>query len=185
MVRRSRWPVSPTRCFVFPEAPHRFYLTEGSPPRAHQDLPVGASWMTRDLREHDIEDNLRYLDAVVDRVGDLAPQADVRVLGFSQGGATAVRWAAARAASGRTVARLVVWGSLLPPDVTLSGAAPLAQAPLDLVMGTRDRWVSEERFAAEVERVVQAGAPVLVHRFEGGHRFDDTTLAAVVADASS
>jgi dienelactone hydrolase len=53
--------------------------------------------------------------------------------------------------------------------------------PLELVMGTRDRWVSEERFTAELARLADAAHPVHVRRFVGGHRFDDPTLAAVVA----
>jgi hypothetical protein len=48
-------------------------------------------------------------------------------------------------------------------------------------MGTRDRWVSEERFTAELARLADAAHPVHVRRFVGGHRFDDPTLAAVVA----
>ncbi len=182
MAARARWPVSPHRAWAFPEAPHRFYVTGETPGRAHQDLPVGASWMTRELREHDMRANERFLDAVVDHLDGMAPGAALTVLGFSQGAATATRWAAARAAAGRPPARLVVWGSLLPLDVALGADAPLRRVPLDLVMGTRDRWVSEERFAAEVARLAAAGLPVRVHRFDGGHRFDDALLARLAVE---
>jgi predicted esterase len=181
MAARAHWPAAAHRVWLFPEAPHRFYLAEGTPASTHQELPVGASWMTRELRDHDIADNIRMLDALVERALHIAPHASVHILGFSQGGATAVRWAAARAAAGEPTARLVVWGSLLPPDVALGPTTPLHAVPLELVMGTRDRWVSEERFTAELARLADAAHPVHVRRFVGGHRFDDPTLAAVVA----
>lgn len=185
MAARAQWPRSADRVWLFPEAPHRFYLAEGLAPRSHQELPVGASWMTRELRDHDIADNVRRLDALVDGAQHTAPHAPLHILGFSQGGATAVRWAAARASLGESVAQLVVWGSLLPPDVAVGPGSPLHTTTVDLVMGTRDRWVSEERFAAELARLREADQPVRVHRFEGGHRFDDRTLATVVSGGAA
>jgi hypothetical protein len=46
---------------IVPEGPHRFYL-EGSSGR------VGASWMTKEWREQDIEENTRYLLALIEKV---------------------------------------------------------------------------------------------------------------------
>ena len=46
---------------LVPEGMHRFYL-QGSSGR------VGASWMTKDGREFDIEDNLNYLNQLLSHV---------------------------------------------------------------------------------------------------------------------
>jgi predicted esterase len=181
---RTRWPHAADRCWAFPEGPHRFYLEAAAPDRPHTEQPVGASWMTRDLREQDIAANHAYLDQVVARARAQAPGALVAILGFSQGAATALRWAAARTAAGDPPARVVLWGSLLPPDVPLGPGSPVAALPLTLVCGTRDRWVSDARFGAEVERVRSAGLRPEVHRFEGGHRLDDATFARVVEAAT-
>jgi predicted esterase len=181
MARRSRWPASSARVWCFPEAPHRFYVTEGQGGRTHAELPVGASWMTRDLREADIGANHAYLDTVVTRIG-LSPLAGLRVIGFSQGSATAARWVAARAAVGDPPQALVVWGALLPPDLPIGPGSAIAAVPLTLVCGTRDRWVSEDRFAAEVDRLQRAQQPVRVLRFDGGHRVDDQVLRALTAE---
>src|SRR5438477_56805 len=71
---------------VAPEGLSRFYLTESPAERR-----VGASWMTREDRLHEIDDYVRYLDGVY---GNVVPRnARVTALGFSQGTATVCRWA--------------------------------------------------------------------------------------------
>ena len=85
---------SPTRRIVAPEALSRFYLDRQPPPN---DRPprVGATWMTREDRDHEIADHVAYLDALHDLVRPALPAAvRLRVLGFSQGVATVARWLA-------------------------------------------------------------------------------------------
>ena len=80
-----------SRLIVAPEALNRFYVV----PVAHTqaaDRPVGATWMTREDRENEIADYVDFLDAVY-RESALGA-AHVTALGFSQGVATACRWAA-------------------------------------------------------------------------------------------
>jgi predicted esterase len=178
----AHWPVTSRRAFVFPEALQRFYNV--APLQAHADAPVGATWMTREQRTDDIADNHAYLDALADAVRARAPHAKLFVLGFSQGAATATRWVAERAARGDPPGALVAWGSLFPPDVSFAGESPLRRVPAHLVCGTRDRWISELRLEAEMERLGEARFGVVVHRFAGGHRLDDETLERVVAATS-
>ena len=75
---------------VAPEGAHRFYL-KGT------DGRVGASWMTREARLDDIEDQTHFLDALraqLDAESNTGSGAGLRVLlGFSQGASTALRWA--------------------------------------------------------------------------------------------
>ena len=72
---------------VAPEALSRLYLP------GHQR--VGASWMTKEDRLTEIDDYLAYLDALYDRIFESVDRSrvTVHVLGFSQGAATASRWA--------------------------------------------------------------------------------------------
>lgn len=171
----TTWPAAPHRAFVFPEALQRFY--DGQADRPHADAPVVASWMTREARDDDIADNLGYLDTLAAEVHGRSPRARFAVLGFSQGAATAVRWAAARAAAGSPPSRLIVWGSSMPPDVPLDAGAPLRRVPTTIVAGTRDRWVTEKRLKAERARLDAAGFTADFVQFDGGHRIDDATLA--------
>src|SRR5207302_9410481 len=79
------------RHLVAPEGLSRFYLTESPTERR-----VGATWMTREDRLAEIDDSVRYLDAVYDDVFGRIDRARVTVhaLGFSQGAATVSRWTA-------------------------------------------------------------------------------------------
>jgi hypothetical protein len=52
---------------------------------------------------------------------------------------------------------------------------------LTLACGDRDRFVPEPRLQQELSRLGEAALPVTLRRFAGGHRFDDATVAAVVA----
>ncbi|MBU1820027.1 MAG: phospholipase, partial [Bacteroidetes bacterium] len=72
---------------VAPEALSRFYLN-GDFNR------VGASWMTREARESEIDDYVAYLESVSKSIfQDYSPEdVQITVLGFSQGTATACRW---------------------------------------------------------------------------------------------
>src|SRR5213596_3914967 len=115
-LERFRPIESERRCIVAPEGLSRFYLTERPAERR-----VGASWMTREDRLHEIDDYVRYLDAlyreVLGRVE--GPAARVAALGFSQGTATVSRWAALGQSR---LHHVVLWGGELPPDLDLAAS---------------------------------------------------------------
>lgn len=162
----------PGRLLVAPEGLSRSYFEEGGARR------VGASWMTKEDREAEIEDYVTYLDTLADYLRAGAAQlARLEVHGFSQGAATGCRWVAL----GRhRVNRLVLWGGGVPPDFPLDrhGAA-LTRARLTVVIGTRDKYISATDIATEEARLATGGVQAAFHRFDGGHRVDRETLAAI------
>ncbi len=167
------------RLVVAPEALSRFYQpgANGSQP----DARVGASWMTREDRESEIADYLGYLDALVEALGAGVPaEPPIHVLAFSQGTATASRWVA----SGRVnVARFVCWGGLIAPELDIaSPGAPLRRTRVQMVVGSRDRFATADRVAAEHARLDDAKLSYEAITFEGGHRLDDQTLARLAAN---
>jgi predicted esterase len=172
-----------TRLLVAPEALSRFY--EGDvQARMHREAKVGASWMTREDREAEIADYVAYLDTVhdsmlakLDKHG--GPRPKVTVLGFSQGGATAARWVA----NGRVnAARLIVWGSQMPPELDLTNPnAQIRRAETVLVIGDTDIFATPKIVAKETEKLRAAGFPFRFVSFTGGHRLDDATLVALGA----
>jgi len=158
------------RLIVAPEGLSRFYLTEDPAERR-----VGASWMTREDRLAEIEDYVRYLDAVyheVSRTMDRA-QAKVTLLGFSQGAATACRWSTIGKAR---FDRLIIWGGEVPPDVDL-----LRSLRLSLVYGSRDPYFTPKVSAATEARLREHGIPYNLAPFEGGHEIDGDVLQRVAA----
>jgi len=170
----------PTRCIVAPEALSRFYV--GGQGRHGPGSRVGATWMTREDRQHEIDDYVRYLDALArDVLGAREPDG-VTVLGFSQGVATASRWTVLGALR---PARLVLWGDFLPPDLDLARARAVWQGTeVILVRGTDDLTLADTVLAdAESARVSEAGLSLRLVSYPGGHEIDPTTLKALATGA--
>ncbi len=164
---------APDRCVVAPEGLSRFYV-DGLD--THER--VGASWMTREMREAEIQDYVRYLDAAVQRLAPPDASPTLRLLGFSQGAATASRWALLGDAP---IDRLVLWGGAPAHDLDLSAhAASLRALDLTLVVGTDDPYVPPDRRRAVEAQLARHDIPVTVHTFDGGHRLDAPTLHTLV-----
>ena len=155
------------RCIVAPEGLSRFYLTESPIERR-----VGASWMTREDRLHEIDDYVRFLDGVYAEV--VPRNARVTALGFSQGTATACRWTALGSSR---VDRLIVWGGEVPPDLDLKR---LGVPSLTLVYGTRDEFFTPKIIAATETRLREHKIAYELVPFEGGHEVDEPTLRRLV-----
>ncbi|HEU5323917.1 MAG TPA: hypothetical protein VFX28_24160 [Methylomirabilota bacterium] len=169
-----------TRCLVAPEGLSRFYVD-------HRERQVGASWMTREDRLAEIDDYVRYLDAVYAGVfGRVRRDAvAVHVLGFSQGCATAARWVAFGTARAD---RLVLWGGEVPPDLELERAevkARLARVDLTLVVGSDDRYITPKVVARDTGRLAAAGIPHRVLSYHGDHRIDERVLRQLTLPADA
>lgn len=166
----------PGRLLVAPEALSRAYFEEKGTRR------VGASWMTKEDRDAEIEDYVRYLDLLAVRILAGVPGTPrVEIHGFSQGTATACRWVA----FGHPLAsRLVLWSGMVPPDLPLDryGTA-LSRAGLELAFGSRDHYISRADVDKEQTRLAAAGLTPRVHRFEGGHRVDSALLRSLTGEA--
>lgn len=159
---------TPESLLVAPEAMNRFYLVQPSQAAA-AERPVGATWMTREDRESEVADYIEYLDTLYEEIGAPAVAADarVRVIGFSQGAATATRWVT----HGRArVDQLILWGGLLPPEIELArGPAAIRNVPLTIVLGDTDQYVSDDHLTAQTAKLDAAAIPYRVLRFSGGH----------------
>ena len=184
-----------SRLLVAPEGLSRFYLDDNKP-RHGREVPIGATWMTREDRECEIEDYVGFLDAVLGEVtrnpGDdtrVRPAEEGRgvgavhrrltVLGFSQGAQTICRWVAAGATD---IERIILWGGYLPDDFDLDrGPDRLRSATLILVRGLDDRYISEEAHASQEARLKTLGIPFHTFTHAGGHELDGALLAEVAA----
>lgn len=144
----DRWSVAAI------QALHPFYTRSGS---------VVASWMTSLQREHAIDDNVAYVQKVLDSL----PRPDRLVFaGFSQGAAMAAR-AATRAAS---CAGLILLGGDIPPEII---ADPHVQLPpVLLARGVRDEWYTDEKFKKDL-KWLESKTRVDRCVFAGGHEWTD------------
>jgi predicted esterase len=156
----------PERLLVAPEALSRFYLRSGRG-------PVGASWMTREARDDELEDQAEYLDALVDGLAARGRLVSLSVLGFSQGVATAWRWTLR---SRHSVQRLVAFGGGIPPDLEL--ASPKLRAlQVVLATGEHDESFPPQAANADAERLGGIAASCECHVHGRGHELDKPLLA--------
>lgn len=153
---------------VAPEGLSRYY-TDGTFGR------VGASWMTREDREFEIVDQAEYLNALYDVHTERATRIKTtHLLGFSQGVATAARWAAG---FDRPFDQLVFWSGTLPPELPSSAAAAhWKQARIDLVHGEQDKLTNGEVLHGNVDLLRRLHLEAQVHRHPGGHALDRIIL---------
>ncbi len=142
------------------QALHPFYNKAGE---------VVASWMTRHDRERAIEDNLRYVAAVVARLRREHPVGEHLVFaGFSQGSAMAYR---AAAGSGHPCRGVIVLGGDVPPE--LAARELVGFPPVLLGRGAREQWYDEAKMAHDVEVLRSKGVDVRPLVYPGGHEWTD------------
>jgi predicted esterase len=169
------------RWIVAPEALSRFYL-ETTLKGSHGRV-TGATWLTREAREADLEDHLGYLDRLLDHVQGRVGRIPLTVLGFSQGAAMAARWLLQRPVP---VSRVVLWGTPLPADVDpVELGGRLQGIPVWLVAGARDAYAPAEAIGAAAAGLAAGGASVTTHRYPGGHRVEPEPLLAIREATSS
>ena len=146
---------------ILPEGLHRYYLNGFSG-------KIGASWMTKEDREKDIEDYCHYLDEVYKTyISPLDKNVIVNALGFSQGGATICRWASH---TKNRIDNIIVWGSVIPPDMNWeSDVQKLRNFKWHYVAGDKDEFLSDKRRLEQLEVLDKNGIkPNSIH-YQGKH----------------
>jgi len=158
--------------FVIPEGLHRYYIKS-------DQKHVGASWMTKEDRLTDISDQIIYLDGLYKELAEGCPSASrLIVLGFSQGAATAARWAAK---SHYKVQDLVLWGGAIPPDLERAEIDRISKMALITVLGDNDEYIDQERFEAETIRLNDLGLEHRVLSYAGGHDIPQEGLGKLIS----
>lgn len=171
-IRKFNRSFSPERLFIAPEGTNHSYL-EGFQGR------VGANWMTRHERESAIENNHRFLDGLLDSILSGYPiLPNIHVLGFSQGAATATRWASR---SGREIETLVLWAGGFAMDLTLEDAREkFKNTSLILAMGERDELITPDSIRKQEELIAGLNKEIIRLNFSGGHEIDPVLVEKII-----
>ncbi|WMJ74547.1 hypothetical protein RCC89_15435 [Cytophagaceae bacterium ABcell3] len=157
---------------VAPEALSRFYLS-GYTGR------VGASWMTKEDRDSEIEDYIQYMNQVYQT---LKPHAsiNINILGFSQGVSTAYRWALSSQLFNPN--KLILWAGIFPPDIKTdfgSQIDKLKAVDTYVVYGTKDPMLQQEHLE-KFEAFKKVKKDLEVITFEGEHEINKAALLKIV-----
>ena len=157
---------------VIPEGLHRFYVsgTEGR---------VGASWMTKEDREVDIENQSMYLNSLLKQlnVSD-HPNAKLYVLGFSQGVATAMRWIIR---NNIKIDAFINWAGSIPHDLdTEKVEKAFDRLSMQIIIGDKDPYFKEEVRENLLAWIEKYKLSVDFHSFDGEHKMNAQLLKLIL-----
>jgi len=156
------------RLFIAPEATNYSYLK-------NFQGRVGANWMTSHERELAIENNHRYLDQLMHQILSRFEYSPIiNVLGFSQGVATATRWASRWTWD---VSKFILWAGGFAHDLELDlSKKKFEKTELISVLGDHDEFVSSENIQKQKDFVRSLDKEVRKIAFSGGHIIDSEVL---------
>jgi predicted esterase len=128
---------------------------------------VGASWMTKEDRLTEIENQYSYIDSVLSQF-DISDKQLI-YFGFSQGTATMGRYAAHAKIP---FEQMIIWAGTFPPDTDPKDWKYLTgQEGIHYYTSREDIYFKEEMIPKQNEVVKTAlGREPELHWYEGGHR---------------
>ncbi len=145
---------------IAPQAPSKYYMNNSF-------KHVGASWLTKENTKIEINNNLNYLDAILEKESILATH-NLIIFGFSQGVSMATRWVVQRKIKCN---QLVLYAGGIPDELNSNDFAHLSSTTqIAIVIGDKDEYITKERLSIEREksRVIFNGR-ANEHIFDGGH----------------
>lgn len=156
------------RLIVAPEGHSRFYI-DGVYGR------VGASWMTKEDRLSEIDDQLYYLEGLARQIK--TDQFESKsILGFSQGVATAWRWIRNGEVNPD---HFVMWCGSIPQEFSDELLEKLARMKLTAVIAEKDEFIPVEKAMQEYNALKEKLPNLEIITFDGRHTIDQQTLKAV------
>lgn len=160
---------------IAPEGLFKFYL-HGFSGR------VGATWMTKEDRLRDIDNNIKYLNCIYEKeiVPILKDGYEINLLGFSQGCATLARWVLQ---DHMCFDKLIFWAGTLPPDLNRQEAtAKFRNKKIFLVYGTDDPFLKPDTMEQVLNTNRSLNIEPTIIRFEGAHKIDQVVLKNLIID---
>jgi len=162
---------------VAPEGLSRLYLNG-------EYSKIGASWITREDRDNEIQDYIAYLNQLYDTVMAGRPAGStiplrITLFGFSQGAATVSRWLN----NGHVRAdRLMLWAGFFPKGISdVIDLTKLANTETIYIYGIHDEFIEQLPDPQNYTSKMQAELPALrVVSFEGKHVVEREVLTGVL-----
>jgi predicted esterase len=161
---------------IAPEGLSRFYLQDVATRSQTGNNRVGASWMTRESRLVDIENYITYLTSIYNH--EVKTGIPVKLLGFSQGAATASRWVMQ---SGVNFNSLILWAGIFPNDIDFEkGKEFFKTKDVKIVFGSKDQFLTPERIdeiKVLLDKLNLTYSPIV---FDGAHEIHAPTLLKLI-----
>jgi predicted esterase len=159
---------------IAPEGLSKFYLEDVASRARTGNNRVGATWMTRENRMADIENYIAYLNAVYEKEVPNHFTGEITILGFSQGAATATRWAIE---GNHMFHQLILWAGVLPPDMNFEKAHEILKDKKVMeVFGKSDPYLTDERMKELTSLNTRLNIDPEMIEFDGGHELNEHVL---------
>ena len=147
---------------IAPQAQSKYYLKSDY-------RHVGASWLTRENLEAEIDNVLNYLDEVFIEE-NLAEVPNLIVLGYSQGVSVATRYLAQRKIN---CAQLILHSGKVPAELTAKDFAFLKDTKVTYLYGTKDEYLKKGIIEVEETRLKSLFPYNFeIQTYDGGHEFN-------------
>lgn len=144
---------------VAPQAQAKYY-------QGNEYKHVGASWLTKENTELEIENILNYLEEIF-LAENLQDAPRLILMGYSQGVSIATRWVARNKVE---CSHLILHSGGIPKELASEDFEFLTDTKVTLVYGTKDEHLNEERLKVEEARARELFRDRLeIISFEGGH----------------
>ena len=169
---------------IVPEGLSRLYLN-GEYKR------IGASWMTREDKQYEINDFMTYLNTLYDTVLNGRNPADfhITLLGFSQGAATVCRWlnGGGTAPAHIRADRLILWAGFFRNGISdVIDPTVLVNVETHYVYGTQDEYFALIGDVDTYKARLLTDVPNLkITAFDGGHRVEPEVLGQLVGSGET
>ena len=154
---------------IAPEATSRFYLN-------NKYERVGASWITKVDKDDDIIDNSNFLNQLynklISQIGH--EQINLNILGFSQGGSTACRWALNEKFN---INSICFWGSDIPKEcLTEKYRNRWNTMKISIIIGKKDTLIPLEYREKFRDLIDDYGLNYSLVEYDGDHRIIENVL---------
>ncbi|WP_019038119.1 alpha/beta hydrolase [Psychroflexus tropicus] len=154
---------------IAPQAPSKYYQT-----KAYRY--VGASWLTKENRDLEIENVLNYLDALVQKE-EIPEDKTIILMGFSQGVSIVTRWIAYRQMN---CDRLVIHSGSIPEEFDFSSFNHLPKLKTTIIYGDQDEYITQDKIDSQIRYAKSVFPnPPDVLKFEGGHEMHVKSLVSL------
>ncbi|WBL21234.1 alpha/beta hydrolase [Zunongwangia sp. HRR-M8] len=147
---------------IAPQAQSKYYLKSDY-------RHVGASWLTKENTDADIENVLNYLDELFTEE-KLAKAPNLIVLGYSQGVSVATRFLARRQIK---CDQLILHSGKVPAELNPEDFKFLKDTKVTYLYGTEDEYLKKGIIKVEEERMKSLFPKNFeIIRYNGGHEFN-------------
>jgi len=157
---------------IAPQAQSKYYF-------GHEYKHVGASWLTKENTQKEIDNLMNYLDAVFEKE-NLPEDVNLIALGFSQGVSIVMRYVARRKLK---CSQLVLLSGMIPKELKCKDFEFLTgKAKVSLIYGTEDEFLSEEKLDNEKNRFYELfGEKAIIIPFQGKHEVNKQIIRDLIS----